>query len=68
MYDQITAKFLQLTIPEQEQFFQMLKDHGPVLQKMLPQHPLIDHAVNNSGDNTDWAVAAYNAWLSQQGK
>lgn len=68
MYDHITAKFLQLSIAEQEQFFQMLTDHGSVLQKVLPQHPFVDHVVNNNGDTNDWAIAAYNAWKSQQSK
>jgi hypothetical protein len=68
MYDELTAKFFTLEPEEQLQFFKMLDEHAPVLQKLMPAHPLIDHAIDGLGDSTDWAIAAFDAWKADPGK
>jgi hypothetical protein len=51
-----------LTAAEQQEFFQMLSDHARLLNKIMPEMPLVSHAANGDGNPGHPLVQLYNVW------
>jgi hypothetical protein len=59
--DNLTERVGQLSVEEQRQLFQLVTEHAELLNKVLPDMPLLAHILNNTTSDHE-LVQSYVQW------
>lgn len=60
--EKLTENIRRLTDSELQQLFQLLTDNAELLNKVMPEVPLIRHIIEDTGNTDNSLIRAYNNW------
>lgn len=60
--DSLTSNLMALSEAERNTLFQLINDHADLLNKVFPELPLINHVLNNTGNEENPLIYTYNRW------
>lgn len=64
----ITYETMALTQEERNQLFAMLKENASIINKLVPNLPLIQYILTGHTASTNPLIVAYKAWETQTGQ